>query len=118
MGLKYDVDNYKALLMEYDKYLTITKEKYAIHDLFRKDMNDKRQAAKAALEELKGRFQVTSAEAKAAAKAPANIPVALPVTNANAPPPNAPNAARAKADKQTGGKPKRVTRRVGKRRTA
>jgi hypothetical protein len=118
MGLKYDVDNYKALLMEYDKYLTITKEKYAIHDLFRKDMNDKRQAAKAALEELKGRFRVTSAEAKAAAKAPLNIPVALPVTNANAPPPNASSTARAKADKQTGGKPKRVTRRVGKRRTA
>ncbi len=129
MGLRYDVDNYKALLMEYDKYLTITKEKYAIHDLIRKDMNDKRQAAKVALEELKGRFQVISAAAKAAkateakaaeVKAQANIAVALPVTNANAnaPPPNASSASRAKADKQTGGKPKRVTRRVGKCRTA
>ena len=127
MGLRYDVDNYKALLMEYDKYLTITKEKYAIHDLIRKDMNDKRQAAKVALEELKGRFQVISAAAEAKAakaakaaevKAQANIAVALPVTNANAPPPNASSAVRAKADKQTGGKPKRVTRRVGKCRTA
>lgn len=117
MGLKYDVDNYKALLLEYDKYLTITKEKFAVHDLFRKEMNEKRNAAKAALEELKGRFQVVAsaqAESKAdeskadESKAP-KTPPTIPVTNA-------PNAARTKVDKQTGGKPKRVTRRVGKHR--